>query len=288
MTTFDNMKEYVAAGGAAAMIARTTIAPVERVKIVYQTRPELSGWKGVVKDLYNVQGVLSFWRGNTAACVRVVPYLSVQLSSNEIYRKIIPIDQRMSREAVAGLLAGITSVITTYPLDTVRARLAVQTCITDGKAAESITSMARKIIAAEGFRALYNGCYMSCFGGGVYHAIKFSTYGELKDMYRNRFNIIDDKDLGILQRALSGAFGGFIAQTFCYPMDVVRRRMQINKSGKPPYTGVVNAITTIAKTEGISTGLFRGLSLNYAKTIPNVAIYLSLYDYFKYWLTQCN
>ena len=29
-------------------------------------------------------------------------------------------------------------------------------------------------------------------------------------------------------------------------------------------------------------GLYRGLSLNYLKTMPNVAIYMSLYDFFKH------
>lgn len=33
-------------------------------------------------------------------------------------------------------------------------------------------------------------------------------------------------------------------------------------------------------------GLYRGLSLNYVKTIPNVAIYMSLYDFLKMRLTN--
>jgi hypothetical protein len=33
-------------------------------------------------------------------------------------------------------------------------------------------------------------------------------------------------------------------------------------------------------------GLYRGLSLNYLKTMPNVAIYMSLYDFLKIHLTS--
>jgi hypothetical protein len=33
-------------------------------------------------------------------------------------------------------------------------------------------------------------------------------------------------------------------------------------------------------------GLYRGLSLNYLKTMPNVAIYMSLYDFLKIRLTS--
>ena len=59
---------------------------------------------------------------------------------------------------------------------------------------------------------------------------------------------------------------------------MVRRRFQI---GGNQYTGTWNALSTIAREEGVRYGLFRGLSLNYLKTIPNVAIYMSLYDLLK-------
>lgn len=51
------------------------------------------------------------------------------------------------------------------------------------------------------------------------------------------------------------------------------RRIHIQK--------VLAAFQTIYKHEGLKSGLYRGLSLNYMKTLPNVAIYLSLYDYMK-------
>ena len=76
----------------------------------------------------------------------------------------------------------------------------------------------------------------------------------------------------------TGAAAGAVAQTFVYPLDVVRRRMQ---TGVKNYRGLFDAIRTIAVNEGVTRGLYRGLSLNYLKTIPNVAIYMSLYDVIK-------
>jgi len=37
------------------------------------------------------------------------------------------------------------------------------------------------------------------------------------------------------------------------------------------------------REEGVRRGLYRGLTLNYIKTVPNVAIYMSLYDLVKNW-----
>ena len=47
------------------------------------------------------------------------------------------------------------------------------------------------------------------------------------------------------------------------------------------YSSTLDALTTIARQEGVRNGLYRGLTLNYLKTMPNVAIYMSLYDIVK-------
>eukprot|EP01064_Diplonema_japonicum_P000168 TRINITY_DN10110_c0_g1_i1.p1 TRINITY_DN10110_c0_g1~~TRINITY_DN10110_c0_g1_i1.p1 ORF type:complete len:297 (+),score=29.77 TRINITY_DN10110_c0_g1_i1:31-891(+) len=280
------IKEYLLAGGGAAIVSRTVIAPIERVKIIFQTSPEANGYMGIFKRIMKGEGVLSFWKGNGVAVVRVVPYLSVQLASNDKYKEYMQdvIKEKHIRSAVCGGLAGPTSILTTYPLDTVRARLAVQMNDAGVLKKDTLMSMTQKIIKTEGYRAMYRGCYMSCIGGGSYAAIKFSTYDYLKNACLHAFNHENDSHLTIFQRAISGAVGGFVAQTLIYPTDVLRRRMQTYQGSTPPYRGIIHGLTTIAREEGIRTGLFRGLSLNYLKTVPNVALYLSLYDVFKYYL----
>ena len=54
----------------------------------------------------------------------------------------------------------------------------------------------------------------------------------------------------------------------------------------PRYSSPLDAVLTIWREEGLRLGLYRGLSLNYLKTLPNVAIYMSLYDIAKLWLSQ--
>ncbi|RLN38401.1 hypothetical protein BBJ28_00016619, partial [Nothophytophthora sp. Chile5] len=66
----------MAAGGGAGIVAKTVVAPFERVKIVCQTG-ESVGMLQTTRSIFASEGVLGFWRGNMAACVRVVPHKAI-------------------------------------------------------------------------------------------------------------------------------------------------------------------------------------------------------------------
>ena len=107
----------------------------------------VSGLKKIVRD----ESLKALYKGNGAQMVRIFPYASTQFTSYEIYKKvsISLFYQKLSKmhslfqfltnlshksgsnlnfliSGVSGSLAGVTSVFLTYPLDTVRARLAFQ------------------------------------------------------------------------------------------------------------------------------------------------------------------
>lgn len=61
--------------------------------------------------------------------VRIFPYAAAQFTSFELYKKYLSDifgPKSHIDKFVAGAAAGLTAVLLTYPLDTVRARLAFQ------------------------------------------------------------------------------------------------------------------------------------------------------------------
>ena len=75
------------------------------------------------------ESVLALYKGNGAQMVRIFPYAATQFTSFEIYKKMLENVMSSHPHAakfVAGAAAGITAVLLTYPLDTIRARLAFQ------------------------------------------------------------------------------------------------------------------------------------------------------------------
>ena len=90
------MVASAAAGATGGALAKTTIAPLDRTKIYFQTHPEKNyRIKGAVKFLkltYTNDGFLALWRGNSATMARVIPYASVQFVAHEQYKKLFNVN----------------------------------------------------------------------------------------------------------------------------------------------------------------------------------------------------
>lgn len=296
-----NPREYLIAGGFAGIVSRTFIAPIERVKILYQISkaPAAGGRTGYLRyipQIYKTEGVLAFWKGNTAAVIRVVPYMSITFLSYEEYKVVFRAFgfQKDVVNVGSGMLAGMTAVCLTYPLDLVRARLAKQDLGVKSKKYNNMFDALVKIPWEQGratgdgkmrIGALYRGLMATVIGEAPYAGLKFGCYEAMKRGLSEYWNI-EEAELSPLIRVSCGALSGLMAVNVVYPFDVVRRRMQTHDGHQGLYKTPFHAIATIVREEGFKNGLYRGLTLNYIKTIPNVAIYMSLYDMAKNWLIR--
>uniref|UniRef100_A0A6U6JSJ1 Mitochondrial carrier protein n=1 Tax=Zooxanthella nutricula TaxID=1333877 RepID=A0A6U6JSJ1_9DINO len=299
-----NAKNF-ACGGVAGMVARTIIAPIERVKIIFQTKAASGGgaavgqgWGTLIARVVEdggggLRGVVAFWKGNSVAVVRVFPYLGVQLASNDYYKQVLarvaggasggsPIVSGEVQRFLAGGGAGMTAVATTYPLDLARARMAL--LLEQGALkVPSMWGTLKHVYAQEGsLLALYSGAGVSMTGAAIYCGLKFATYDISKAFCRKHFLPDTEGPPSSLHRAVSGGLAGVFAQTFVYPFDVLRRRLQTGGAeAKKKYPGSASGLWRLYKDEGFVRGLYRGCSLNYMKTVPNTTVYLALFDYLK-------
>lgn len=290
-------KELVA-GGVAGGFAKTVVAPLERVKILFQTRKEefqSIGLSGSFKKIAKTEGIMGFYRGNGASVARIVPYAALHYMAYEQNRRWIiltfpDVGRGPVLDLVAGSFAGGTAVLFTYPLDLVRTKLAYQVVgsaklnaqmvIKNEQLYKGIVDCFSKTYREAGIRGLYRGVAPSLYGIFPYAGLKFYFYEEMKR------HVPEEQKKNIMVKLVCGSVAGLLGQTFTYPLDVVRRQMQVQRnfaSKSAELKGTIETLAIIAQKQGWKQ-LFSGLSINYLKVVPSVAIGFTVYDLMKSYL----
>lgn len=119
-----------------------------------------------------------------------------------------------------------------------------------------------------GIRALYRGIIPTVTGVAPYVGLNFMIYETVRE-YLTPEGAASPSVVGKL---CAGALSGALAQTCTYPLDVLRRRFQINTmSGMGyQYKSIADALKTIFRQEGFR-GLYKGISPNLLKVAPSMA-----------------
>ena len=119
-----------------------------------------------------------------------------------------------------------------------------------------------------GFRALYRGILPTVAGVAPYVGLNFMIY----ESVRQYFTPEGQANPSAVGKLCAGAISGAVAQSCTYPLDVLRRRFQINTmSGMGyQYKSIADALRTIIAQEGIK-GLYKGISPNLLKVAPSMA-----------------
>jgi len=218
--------------------------------------------------------------------LRIFPTSAIQFLAYENYKKAFlgslycknrhQKDLTPTQRLVAGGLAGITALTTVYPLELIRARMTIQITRQYRGIAHALSS----VVKQGGFIALYKGLWPSIVGVVPYVGIDFAVYETLKDYVPKN----DDGSVSTPVTLSCGAIAGAAGQTVAYPLDVIRRRLQVQDFAgntlKIRYNGIGDAIKKIYKMEGFS-GFYTGLVPNYLKVVPAIAVSFEIYERMK-------
>ncbi|EPS61182.1 hypothetical protein M569_13615, partial [Genlisea aurea] len=287
--------QQLIAGGIAGAFSKTCTAPLARLTILFQvqgmhtdvaTMGKNSIWREALR-IVNEEGFRAFWKGNLVTIAHRLPYSSISFYAYEQYKsflKSLPgLDGHEANPGsdifvhfVCGGLAGMTAASATYPLDLVRTRLAAQrkTIYYQG-----IRHAVHTISREEGFLGLYKGLGATLLGVGPSIAISFSVYETLRTYWRQS----RPNDSTVVVSLTCGSLSGIASSTATFPLDLVRRRMQLEGAAgraRVYNTGLFGAFRHIVRTEGLR-GLYRGILPEYYKVVPGVGIVFMTYETLK-------
>jgi len=263
-------------GGTIGAIAKTAMAPVERVKLLLQTmdsNPDvISGkvqpYKGIgdcFTRVYAEQGLVSFWRGNLVNCLRYAPQQGSALAFNDFlndhlfpkYDGKTDFWKGFGVKLASGGLAGAIANTICYPFDFARTRLASD--VKKGKGQfNGIADCIMTTVKQQGITGLYTGWTVTVIGAFVYRAGQLGCFKQIQDM--NPYKT-DKGTLGAVSAFVSVTIARTVVMPFNYPFDTVRRRMML-QSEKPIaerlYKGSIHCFTSVLKKEGLK-GMYKGM-----------------------------
>ena len=190
---------------------------------------------------------------------------------------------------MAGAVAGTTACLGCYPLDLVRTRLTTQ--LEGREHYKGIRDAFRKVYRADGFMGFYSGVGPTLLVAVPNFAISYTVYGTLKeytlddDLFYNLRRLDADSGelkLGFLLTVTCGALSGILATLVTFPMDTIRRRMQIQSLHVPPELRMTSyqQLHALVTREGL-TSLYRGLTPEILKVIPMVGTMFTVYEFAK-------
>nr|ACU17636.1 unknown [Glycine max] len=82
-----NTTKHLWAGAVAAMVSRTCVAPLERLKLEYIVRGEKRSIFELISKIASSQGLRGFWKGNLVNILRTAPFKAVNFCAYDTYRK---------------------------------------------------------------------------------------------------------------------------------------------------------------------------------------------------------
>ncbi|KAF9476865.1 mitochondrial carrier [Pholiota conissans] len=254
-------------GGAAQVIVGQ---PLDTIKTRAQvaSKEMFNGPMDILKQTLRKEGFFALYKGMASPLIGIAGVNSLLFASYGISKRIIsPYPQLSIKEiALAGAMAGMANAILASPVEMFKVRMQGQYgAATDKRLSAVVAEMWRDW----GFRkGVMRGYWVTVAReipayAGFYAAFEFS---------KRKFSAKYGSDLPVWALLASGSTGGIAYWLSCYPLDVVKSRVQLRAT---PPTGtpiqyIARELKAIVQEAGIP-GLFRGLSPSLLRSIPAAA-----------------
>ena len=298
---------HLLSGAVASVTARSLLAPLERVKIELQLNQREGGAGRVVRSILRKEGVTGLWKGNALNCIRTAPYRALNYYVfDRVKAQIVRRRARRRRSASgmegdgaprsgeltrvermgAGAAAGVTAILCCFPLDVLRTRMLSATPMGASLYAKGPIRTLAGIVRGEGLASLYVGVLPALASLAPSNAVFYAVFDTLKARHlrwaRDRGQAAE---LGAGRTLLYGGAAGVAAECSVYPLEVVRRRLQLARlaalGGREGGLAVLASggggapiptmLAHILRTEGLR-GLYWGILPTALQVMPSAAI----------------
>lgn len=273
------------AGGLGGMAGVIAGHPLDTVRIRLQ-QPRLvasaapTTATGLIKHIVSTEGTMALFKGMATPLATIAFQNAVAFQAYALFSRALT--DPTSREplsyqnvALAGIAAGTIQTAILSPVDLIKIRLQIATERRAQRSPlqSSPLGLARNIVRREGIRGLYRGWAATVIRDAPSHAVYFGTYEYMRELLHPGCRTDGQESLSTM--LVSGGLAGSMSWLCCYPLDVVKSRLQAQCAGgaPPKYKGIMDCIRTSAREEGNQV-FWRGLGPSLARAfLVNGAIF---------------
>ncbi|KAG8835605.1 hypothetical protein FRC17_002197 [Serendipita sp. 399] len=283
----------IIAGGFAGGVAKTAVAPLDRVKILFQTHNQdyirfIGSWRGIpgaLKEIFRNEGFFGLYRGHSLTLARAVPHAAIGYTAYEASRRLVirtPEQDTALRRMITGSMAGTAALPFTYPFEVIRVRMALQTRLLP-EDQRSVWFAIRSIYTEQSALPLrilhfYRGFAVSLLGTIPYRGGIFMVWETLKSQSRQHLSAeFRERNRHRLNLAIGG-IAGATSQIVTYPLEVIRRYQQASgRNHARHFMGFKETVLMIWRTGGWK-GFYAGLGVGLIKQVPMHSISLAAWQ----------
>ncbi|CAG9817668.1 unnamed protein product [Phaedon cochleariae] len=235
-----------------------------------------------LRHIVRHEGPMALFKGLGPNLVGVAPsravYFCTYSQAKLFWNGLLPPDSPVVHVCSASC-AGFAASTLTNPIWFVKTRLQLDV---NGQSGDTAMQVVRRIYAQSGFLGFYKGITAS-YMGITETIVHFVIYEAIKaELMAHRSHVSDEKSSkDFLEFMMAGAISKTVASCIAYPHEVARTRLR--EEGNK-YTGFWQSLGLVFKEEGVR-GIYRGLTTQLVRQIPNTAIMMSTYEAVVYILT---
>jgi len=208
------------------------------------------------------EGLFALYKGMAAPLIGIAGVNSLLFASYATSKRIVsPFPQlSIGETALAGGMAGAANAILASPVEMFKVRMQGQYGAKEDQRLRAVFAE----VAKDGFRrGIMRGYWVTVAREIPAYASFYAAFEYVK----RRFQKTLGRDIPVWALVASGSCGGIAYWLSCYPLDVIKSRVQLSRTSPRGVDYIGNEFRAVVRTQGIA-GLFRGLTPSLLRSIP--------------------
>ncbi|KAG5280584.1 hypothetical protein AALO_G00061780 [Alosa alosa] len=279
-----SLTTHMTAGAVAGILEHTVMYPIDSVKTRMQSlQPDPKAqYRGVYEALQRIvrtEGIMRPLRGLNITVLGAGPAHALYFACYErVKRTLSDVIQNGGNShianGVAGSLATVLHDAVMNPAEVIKQRMQMFNSPYRG-----LWDCVVTVTQREGVAAFYRSYSTQLTMNIPFQAVHFITY----ELTQERLN--PQRRYRPTSHIVSGAAAGAVSAAVTTPLDVCKTLLNTQENGAVRLSGMANAIRTVHRLGG-PAAFFKGVQARVIYQMPSTAIAWSVYEFFKYFLTQ--